>query len=157
MNWNITPNKQPWYGFTEDQIFGEIMSDPEICKYILRIIAPEAKIKHIYPPNKQREVKDPGHRKQKDVRLDVLVEDEKHNLYDLEVQTSDKGDLGWRMRYYASKIDQRYTLPVGKTYRDLRKVTIIFICTLYVLLIHKRKGKFAMSMKALKKLISLIN
>ncbi len=129
MNWNITPNKQPWYGFTEDQIFGEIMSDPEICKYILRIIAPEAKIKHIYPPNKQREVKDPGHRKQKDVRLDVLVEDEKHNLYDLEVQTSDKGDLGWRMRYYASKIDQRYTLPVGKTYRDLRKVTIIFICT----------------------------
>lgn len=126
---NTTHEKHPWYGFTEDQVFGEVMSDPEICKYILQIIVPEAKIKQIYLPLKQKEVKDPQHREQKDIRLDILAEDYDHNLYDLEVQTSDKGDLGWRMRYYASKIDQRYTLETGKTYRDLKNVKIIFLCT----------------------------
>ena len=103
------------------------MSDKKICKYILEIIL-SFKIKEIYYPEKQKEVKDPKHRERKDVRFDILVEDYEHNLYDVEAQTTDKKDLGWRMRYYAAKMDQRYTLDKGKTYRNMKKAYLIFLC-----------------------------
>lgn len=122
-------NNNTWYGFMEDQVFSEIMSDPKICKYILQTILPEIKINKIYLPDKQKEVKDPEHRSQKDIRLDILVEDYNHNLYNLEAQTTDKHDIGWRMCYYACKLDQRVTLNKGKTYRDLKNTYIIFLCT----------------------------
>ena len=111
----------------EDQVFGEIISDKKICKYIFETIL-SFKIKEIYYPEKQKEVKDPKHRERKDVRFDILVEDYEHNLYDVEAQTTDKKDLGWRMRYYAAKIDQRYTLDKGKTYRNIKKAYLIFLC-----------------------------
>ena len=111
----------------EDQVFGEIISDKKICKYIFETIL-SFKIKEIYYPEKQKEVKDPKHRERKDVRFDILVEDYEHNLYDVEAQTTDKKDLGWRMRYYAAKIDQRYTLDKGKTYRNMKKAYLIFLC-----------------------------
>ena len=111
----------------EDQVFGEIISDKKICKYIFETIL-SFKIKEIYYPEKQKEVKDPKHRERKDVRFDILVEDYEHNLYDVEAQTTDKKDLGWRMRYYAAKMDQRYTLDKGKTYRNMKKAYLIFLC-----------------------------
>ena len=111
----------------EDQGFGEIISDKKICKYIFETIL-SFKIKEIYYPEKQKEVKDPKHRERKDVRFDILVEDYEHNLYDVEAQTTDKKDLGWRMRYYAAKMDQRYTLDKGKTYRNMKKAYLIFLC-----------------------------
>lgn len=79
--------------FLEDQVLGEFMSDKKICKYILKIFL-SFKIKEIYYPEKQKEVKDPKHRERKDVRFDILVEDYEHNLYDVEAQTTDKKDLG---------------------------------------------------------------
>ena len=33
------------------------------------------------------------------------------------------------MRYYAAKADQRYTLKKGSTYRNLKNVYIIFLCS----------------------------
>ena len=111
----------------EDQVFGEIISDKKICKYIFETIL-SFKIKEIYYPEKQKEVKDPKHRERKDVRFDILVEDYEYNLYDVEAQTTDKKDLGWRMRYYAAKMDQRYTLDKGKTYRNMKKAYLIFLC-----------------------------
>ncbi|WP_061204589.1 hypothetical protein [Lactobacillus crispatus] len=32
------------------------------------------------------------------------------------------------MRYYASKMDQRYTLKKGSTYRNLKQSFVIFLC-----------------------------
>lgn len=32
------------------------------------------------------------------------------------------------MRYYAAKMDQRYTLDKGKTYRNMKKAYLIFLC-----------------------------
>ena len=46
----------------------------------------------------------------------------------LTTQTTDNKDLGWRMRYYAAKMDQRYTLDKGKTYRNMKKAYLIFLC-----------------------------
>lgn len=118
---------KPWFGFLEDQIFGEIISDKTICKYILETIL-SFKIKEIYYPKKQKEVKNPKHRKRKEVRFDILVEDYDHNLYDVEAQTTDNKDIGWRMRYYAAKMDQRYTLGKSKTYLNMKKAYLIFLC-----------------------------
>ena len=119
---------QPWYGFSEDQVFGEVMANSDFCRYVLRTVTGITEISEIFSPEKQKEIKDPSHKTQKDVRLDVSVEDHEHNLYDLEMQVKDKKDLGRRIRYYISKYDQRYTLNKGKTYRDMKNITIIFFC-----------------------------
>ena len=103
-----THNNSQWFGFSEDKVFGEIMSNPAFCRHVLQGILPEIPIKKIFPPKKQEVIIDPEHRDQKDVRLDILVEDINGNLYNIEMQRSD--DIARRMRYYASKNDQRYTL-----------------------------------------------
>lgn len=122
-------HKKPWFGFTEDKVFGEVMSNKEFCKHVLQGILPELAIEDIYFPHKQEEINDPEHYSQKDVRLDILVEDYNHNLYNIGVQTTNTDDIARRMRYYAAKADQRYTLKKGSTYRSLKNVYIIFLCT----------------------------
>lgn len=124
-----THDGKQWYGFTEDQVFGEVMSDKEICRYILQMLMPDREIGEIYYPLKQEEIKDPSHRKEKDIRLDILIEDEEHNFYNLEMQTTDKKDMGKRLRYYGSQIDQRHTLKKGETYKKLTRITLIMFCT----------------------------
>ena len=125
---NTHKKKKPWFGFTEDVIFGEIMSDKNFCKHVLQGLVPEIEIRDIHYLQKQRKIADPEHPKQKAVILDILVEDVDGNLYDFEMQRADKKDLGWRMRYYASKMDQRYTLKKGSTYRNLKCCYVIFLC-----------------------------
>ena len=122
-------HKKPWFGFTEDKVFGEVMSNKEFCKHVLQGILPELAIEDIYFQHKQEEINDPEHYSQKDVRLDILVEDYNHNLYNIGVQTTNTDDIARRMRYYAAKADQRYTLKKGSTYRSLKNVYIIFLCT----------------------------
>lgn len=124
-----THEETRWFGFTEDQVFGEMMSDKEICRYILQMLMPDRKIGEINYPLEQKEIKDPSHRKEKDIRLDILVEDDQHSFYDLEMQTTDKKDMGKRLRYYGSQIDQRHTLKKGETYKKLTNVTLIMFCT----------------------------
>ncbi len=118
-----------WFGFAEDKVFGEIMSNKAFCKHVLQGILPEIPIKDIHSPKKQEEVNDPRHQGQKDVRLDILVEDIDGNLYNVEMQQLDNDDMARRMRYYAAKNDQRHTLEKGYTYKNLKNVFIIFLCT----------------------------
>ena len=80
----------------------------------------------LFRSKKQEVIIHPEHRDQKDGRLDILVEDINGNLYNIEMQRSDDDDIASRMRYYASKNDQRYTLHQGYTYNDLKNVFIIF-------------------------------
>lgn len=84
-----THNNRQWFGFSEDKVFGEIMSNPAFCRHVLQGILPEIPIKKIFPPKKQEVIIDPEHRDQKDVRLDILVEDINGNLYNIEMQRSD--------------------------------------------------------------------
>ena len=63
----------------------------------------------------------------KSVRLGVYVEDDADTVYDLEVQTTNKRNLGKRTRFYQSMIDIR-VLEKGQNYRKLKKSFIIFIC-----------------------------
>ena len=39
-----THKKKPWFGFTEDVIFGEIMSNKNFCKHVLQGLVPEIEI-----------------------------------------------------------------------------------------------------------------
>lgn len=41
-------HKKPWFGFTEDKVFGEVMSNKEFCKHVLQGILPELAIEDIY-------------------------------------------------------------------------------------------------------------
>ncbi|KXA23342.1 hypothetical protein HMPREF3210_01924, partial [Lactobacillus gasseri] len=41
---------------------------------------------------------------------------------------TDQDDIGRRMRYYLSRLDLRYTLNKGNTYRNLKDAYIIFLC-----------------------------
>lgn len=50
---NTHKQKELWFGFSEDKVFGEIMSNPAFCKHVLQGILPEILIKKIFPPKKQ--------------------------------------------------------------------------------------------------------
>ena len=63
----------------------------------------------------------------KSVRLDVYIEDDNNTVYDLEVQTTNKRNLGKRTRYYQSMMDIRI-IEKGQDYKKLKKSFVIFIC-----------------------------
>ena len=120
---------EPWFGFTEDKVFGMVMENKEFCKYLLEIIIPDLKIKKIDWLDKQVEINNLKRKNEdKEVRLDVLVTDHEGRVFNIEMQTTDQDDIGRRMRYYLSRIDLRYTLNKGKTYRNLKDAFIIFLC-----------------------------
>ena len=120
----------PWFGFTEDKVFGMVMENKDFCKYLLEIIIPDLKIKKIDWLDKQVEINNPKRKdNSKEVRLDVSVTDHEGRVFNIEMQTTDQDDLGKRMRYYLSRLDLRYTLNKGKTYNDLKESYIIFLCS----------------------------
>ena len=120
---------EPWFGFTEDKVFGMVMENKEFCKYLLEIIIPDLKIRTIDWLDEQVEINNPERKNDaKEVRLDVLVTDNEGRVFNIEMQTTDQDDIGRRMRYYLSRMDLRYTLNKGKTYRDLKDSFTIFLC-----------------------------
>lgn len=58
--------------------------------------------------------------------LDALVEDENHNIYDVEVQVGDRKSHERRIRYYCTAIDWSYP-EKGKHYSELPELYMIFI------------------------------
>lgn len=64
----------------------------------------------------------------KSVRLDVYVEDEKHTVFNLEMQATSRKNLPKRMRYYQGMIDLNI-LKKGGDYKELKPSYVIFICT----------------------------
>lgn len=119
--------RKPTYGFTEDKVFGWVMENNEFCRFVIQTILPELKIVEAQNLYVQRELRN-ADRQAKDVRLDILVRDNKNRLYNVEMQVADKDNLGQRMRYYLSKIDGHYTLEKSKSYNDLKETYIIFLC-----------------------------
>ena len=105
----------PWFGFTEDKVFGMVMENKDFCKYLLEIIIPDLKIKNIDWLDKQVEINNLERKNEaKEVRLDVLVTNYEGCVFNIEMQTTDQDDIGRRVRYYLSRIDLRYTLNKGR-------------------------------------------
>lgn len=101
------------------------MRQEQYCKPLLEYIL-KVKIKKIIYLNEQ-ETFEAGVPTTKSIRLDVYVEDSEGTVYDLEVQTTNKRNLGKRTRFYQSMIDIR-VLEKGQDYNQLKKSFVIFIC-----------------------------
>ncbi len=63
----------------------------------------------------------------KGIIMDVYLKDEKR-VINVEMQTSNKGNLPRRARYYQAAADID-TTPKGSEYKDLKENYVIFICT----------------------------
>ena len=94
----------PWFGFTEDKVFGMVMENKDFCKYLLEIIIPDLKIKKINWLDKQIEINNPKRKdNSKEVRLDVSVTDHEGRVFNIEMQTTDQ-DRSKQLHDGATKI-----------------------------------------------------
>ena len=81
----------------DDFMFSVIMRDPKYVKLFLETIL-RIKIAKIEYPEVQKNIDIAAGAK--GIRLDVYVEDEKHTVFNLEMQTTTARNLPKRMRYY---------------------------------------------------------
>lgn len=109
----------------DDFLFCKVMQNEKLCKELLEIIL-HVKIEKIVYTETQKVLDNTID--EKSVRMDVYVEDDKHTVYDIEMQTSDTKELPKRSRYYHSCIDKSQ-IAKGEPYNKLRKTYVIFICT----------------------------
>ena len=111
--------------FTDDFLFCHIMmANEDLCIELTEMITGR-KIKSILKADDQESVSLTYDGK--GVRFDVYFEDEDNVVYDIEMQSTLKGNLQKRTRYYQGMIDLN-TLRSGKDYNDLSESYLIFIC-----------------------------
>lgn len=111
--------------FADDFMFAKVMLNEKLCKQLLEIIL-DVKIRKIHYPEEQKVI-DPSY-DSKSVRLDVYVDDDNGVIYNVEMQTSNPGNIPKRTRYYQGMIDLNL-IEKGEDYSKLAKSYVIFICT----------------------------
>lgn len=110
--------------FQDDFMFWKVMTThDDVCIGILELIL-GVKILGIEVTGQASFQLDPHG---KGVRLDVLVDDEKGTMYDVEMQTTLQDFLPQRMRYYQGIIDVTH-MESGDKYDELAESKVIFIC-----------------------------
>ena len=109
----------------DDYMFGAVMQDESLAKTLIEAIL-DVKLRRVEYVEPQKSMKEQY--EARGVRLDLYVEDEAGNIYNVEVQTSNKRNLPKRMRYYQSIIDLHILTP-GADYKELKKSYVIFICS----------------------------
>ena len=110
--------------FTNNFAFCKVMQNEEICREVIETLL-HIKVGKLVYKSFEKELKlEPDKR---GIRLDVYVADS-DRVFDLEMQTTDKKNLGCRMRYYQCMIDAEL-LEKGADFNDLKESNIIFICT----------------------------
>ncbi len=110
---------------TDDFMFNVVMRDAAICKRFLEIVL-GIEIDHIEYPQTQKVID--LRIDAKSIRLDVYVMDDEHTVYNIEMQTANKGSLPKRTRYYHGLTDMDLVIK-GQSYSDLNKSFVIFVCT----------------------------
>ncbi len=111
--------------FTNDFIFAKVMLNEKLCKQLIEVIL-DVKIRKINYPDLQKAI-NPSY-DSKSIRLDVYLDDDKGTVYDIEMQTTNPGNIPKRMRYYQGMIDLNL-IEKGENYSKLAKSYVIFICT----------------------------
>ena len=105
--------------FSDWPMFDLLMTDKELCREVIEIILDEsiADIEYIVTEDDVRPtLTNHG------VRLDAFVKT-KNEIYDIEMQTTKREDLGRRMRYYKGALDT-LTLRKGEGYEELPHVSL---------------------------------
>ena len=105
-----------------DVFLSVALRDKAACQHVLRLLTGKEKLTVKAVRTQYRISKIISH----DAILDVLAEDEKKRLYNLEIQRRDTVDHSRRTRFYGAMIDGEY-LEKGKEYGELAEVYIIYI------------------------------
>lgn len=98
------------------------LDDKLACQHVLRVVTGIADLEVKKVRTQYRIAKLSSH----DAILDVLAEDRRKQLYNLEIQRSETIDHARRTRFYGSMIDSEY-LAKGKDYDELPEVHILYI------------------------------
>ena len=106
-------------------MFSKVMQNKELCKQFIEMVM-GVKIKEITFPEYERAID--IRYDAKSIRLDVLLEDDEHTVYNLEMQATSRDYLVKRTRYYQDLIDLDL-LEKGQVYGELNRSVIIFVCT----------------------------
>lgn len=109
----------------DDFMFCAVMLNKGLCQKFLEMVLGITIVELEYINS--QEIID-GNYNYRGVRLDVFVRDSDGNVYDIEMQTTNKKDLPQRIRFYASSIDSEL-LEKGCNYKELKDNIVIFICT----------------------------
>ncbi|MDO5422537.1 MAG: Rpn family recombination-promoting nuclease/putative transposase [Eubacteriales bacterium] len=98
------------------------LDDKAACQHVIRILTgiPDLVVKEVR--SQYRISKVTSH----DAVLDILAEDGKGRLHNLEIQRKDTVDHARRSRFYAAMIDSEYLMK-GQEYSDLPEVYMIYI------------------------------
>ena len=110
---------------TSDIMFAYAMQNKEICKGVLERILGRGVSKISYPEG-QKTIKELL--TDKSIRLDVYFVEDDTIKHDIEMQSTNTGNLPKRTRYYHAKIDG-YSLRMGEDYNLLNESYVIFLCT----------------------------
>ena len=124
-----TVKEKPYKDFkeldlTNNFLFLKVMQDPDLCRKLLEIIL-DVEIERIEYSEKEKTLDEKL--EAKSVRLDVYLKDGRGTVYDVEMQTTNPGNLPKRSRYYQDLIDLNL-LARGEGYEKLNKSFVIFIC-----------------------------
>ena len=112
--------------FTDDFLFCNIMqNNPDICKELVELLLGRKVGKVAYSETQKSIDLALEH---KGVRLDVYFEDDLSTAYNIEMQTSNTGNLPKRSRYYQGTVDLNM-ISSGAGYDELKTSYIIFINT----------------------------
>ena len=117
---------KPWedLDITDDFIFSRVMRNKKLCRTLLEMIL-KVKVGKIKFLTSHHAIQiEPN---AKGIIMDVYLKDE-NKVINVEMQTSNKGDLPRRARYYQAAADID-TTPKGSQYKDLKQNYVIFICT----------------------------
>lgn len=111
--------------YADSFLFGEVMLDEATSKNVLEIIL-DVEIEKVVIIEKEKQISHTPD--SKSIRLDIYVRDEKHTVYNIEMQVENKKDIPKRSRYYQGLLDVK-TLPSGAiNYNQLNASYVIFIC-----------------------------
>ena len=112
--------------FTDDFLFCNIMQNNlDICKELVELLL-DRKVGKVAYSETQKSID--LALEQKGVRLDVYFEDDLSTAYNIEMQTSNTGNLPKRSRYYQGTVDLNM-ISSGAGYDELKTSYIIFINT----------------------------
>lgn len=110
--------------FHDSFLFAAAMEDEELCRMVLERIL-EMPIRAVKVQSESTLLFNSDYR---GIRMDVYAADEKETIYDVEMQTTKRGNLPERSRYYQAQMDVGALKP-GEDYSLLPHSFVIFICT----------------------------
>ena len=111
--------------FKDAFLFALTMEDEEICREVLeRILEIPVHAVKVRSENMLLVNSD-----QRGIRMDVYADDQAGTVFDVEMQTTDRGNLPKRSRYYQSQMDSAQLKP-GEDFNLLPKSFVIFLLSL---------------------------